>query len=366
VSRSAYEEIVFRSLEEHVLLSVLLELTYRCNLDCAYCYNDLGLRGRRLDDDDYFRLLDDLRTLQVLQLSLSGGEPLASPAFWPVGRRARELGFVVRVKSNGHALRAPVAERLKREIDPYVVESSLHGACAATHDRQTRVEGSFERLIENLGAMRDAGLRVRLNCTLTTWNEDEVDAMFALADGLGVPLFFDPVVTPRDDGDREPLKLAASPAAVERLYGAVERRQRPLIEAGQIPEPAIGRHQDVGNPGSPGLKSCGTGSSTLAIDPYGNVYPCVQWRRSVGNVHERSIREIWGGSAELDEIRATSEAAGRMIDRLGPEGRKMGFCLGIAAELAGDPQGLYPQIERNLESLRRMTARKSSGLPIVR
>jgi len=57
------------------------------------------------------------------------------PDFFALGRKAREFGFVVRLKSNGHALREPLARRIQAEIDPYEIELSLHRACAATHDR---------------------------------------------------------------------------------------------------------------------------------------------------------------------------------------------------------------------------------------
>ena len=111
-----------------MLFSVLVELTYRCNLDCVFCYNDLGAGGDRLSTEEWIRFFEDLRAMEVLNLTLSGGEPLAHPDFMRLGRRARDLGFVVRVKSNGHALGPEVARRLKDEVDPYVVEVSLHGA----------------------------------------------------------------------------------------------------------------------------------------------------------------------------------------------------------------------------------------------
>jgi len=46
-----------------------------------------------------------------------------------------------------------------RELDRVVVEVSLHGASAETHDRQTRVEGSFDRLLANLQEMLARGRR---------------------------------------------------------------------------------------------------------------------------------------------------------------------------------------------------------------
>src|SRR5688500_12029850 len=99
-----FDAMMGRTWNENRLFSVLIELTYRCNLDCFFCYNDLGLRGKPLSYDQYDTLLRDLASMDVLNVALSGGEPLAHPDFFRIGARARQLGFVVRVKSNGHAL----------------------------------------------------------------------------------------------------------------------------------------------------------------------------------------------------------------------------------------------------------------------
>jgi len=56
------------------------------------------------------------RDLQVLNLTLFGAEPLAHPDFFLLGSRARELGFLVRVKSNGHALRGAAPRRLRDKV----------------------------------------------------------------------------------------------------------------------------------------------------------------------------------------------------------------------------------------------------------
>ncbi|MBV9495648.1 MAG: radical SAM protein, partial [Acidobacteria bacterium] len=214
---TTFDDVVARSWTGNRLMTVLIELTYRCNLDCFFCYNDLGLRGKPLTFEQYETFLRDLAAMNVLTLVLSGGEPLAHPDFFRIGKLARELGFVVRIKSNGHALRGELARRLRDEVDPFVTEVSLHGACAATHDRQTRVPGSFVRLVENLREMLALGLRVKVNSTLTRWNEDETEGMYALTDSLGLPLRFDLTVSPRDDGNREPLDVAPTKEGITRL-----------------------------------------------------------------------------------------------------------------------------------------------------
>jgi AdoMet-dependent heme synthase len=356
---------------ENHLVSVLLELTYRCNLDCFFCYNDLGLKGEPLSREQYFQLLDELRELEVMHLTLSGGEPLAHPDFLALGARARELGFVVRVKSNGHALRGELARRLRDEVDPFLIEISLHGATAAVHDRQTRVPGSFERLLANLAELRALGLRVKLNGTLTAWNEGEIEEMFALTDRLGLPLQLDPEVTPRDDGDREPLAVAPSREGVLRLFRVQTERGRAAQGPGAATAEAAVRGIDRGidrDVPVPAGKHCGAGSAGLAVDPYGNVYPCVQWRRSVGNLHERSLREIWRGSAVLEEVRDLTGQARALMDAQGPRASLLNFCPGMAAVHSdGDPLRIYPSAVQRKELLEEVLEEEARRplLPVI-
>lgn len=352
--------------KQNLLVSVLVELTYRCNLDCFFCYNDLGLKGEPLSREQYFRFFDELRELEVLHLALSGGEPLAHPDFLALGARARELGFVVRIKSNGHALRGELARRIRDEIDPFVIEVSLHGATAATHDRQTRVPGSFDRLLANLAELRTLGLRVKLNSTLTAWNEGEIEAMFGLADSLSLRLQVDSEVTPRDDGSREPLAVTPSREGVLHLFRVQTERGRALAA-----EPAVataaGRSAGEDVP-VPVDKHCGAGSSGLAVDPFGNVYPCVQWRRPVGNLHRQSLREIWQSSAGLTEVRELTTRALEVVEGHGPRGFLLNFCPGTAAAHGdGDPLAVYSSALQRKELLEQVLEEETRRplLPIL-
>jgi len=339
----SFSNIVHKAWEGNKLFSALVELTYRCNLDCYFCYNDLGLRGRPLSKEQYFRFFEGLRELGTFNLTLSGGEPLAHPDFFALGAYARELGFVTRIKSNGHALSSEVARRMKAEVDPFIVEVSLHGATAETHDRQTRVPGSFDRLLSNIAAARLAGLRLKINSTLTGWNEHEMEGIIDLAEGLEVPIQIDPEVSPRDDGDSEPLSIRASRESVLRLFRIqAERRAKSGDDGGEV---SVQREGDTMLPATEAAgssKHCGAGSATIAVDPFGSVYPCVQWRRAVGNLHEASIQQIWLGSSDLEDVRSTTQAVKQMIDEEGPFGARMSFCPGAAAAQTGDPLTLYP------------------------
>jgi len=349
----SYSDTIKRAWAGNRLMSVLLELTYACNLDCAFCYNDLARPGQPLSVDQYRELLDDLAELGILNLSLSGGEPLAHPRFFDIASHARSLGFVIRLKTNGHAVRHAMAERIRNEVDPFVIEVSVHGATAGTHDRQTRVAGSFDRLVANIRGMKSLGLRVKANSVLSRWNEHEVEGMLALYDDLDILFQIDPEVKPRDDGDMEPLAIQASTEGQARYRTALEARAKrnPTdIETASIhagPK-ALSAQTD---------KHCGAGSNNIAIDPYGSVLPCVQWRVPVGNLHEQRIAEIWEQSAGLQKVRQTTKAARRMLEGLGDAAVTSNFCPGAAHIYSGDPLALYPAVEQRIAASARARVR---------
>ncbi len=341
-----FSDIVKQSWNDNILFTVLIELTYRCNLNCFFCYNDTALRGTILTRRQYFDLLHELRKLGVMNIVLSGGEPLAHPDFFELGKKAKELGFVIRIKSNGHALRERLISKIKNEIDPFIIDISLHGACAETHDRQTRVPGSFRVLMKNLELLKEAGMRFKLNSTLTAWNTEETEGMYEIADRFGVNLQIDTTVTLRDNGDREPLDIAPSRKDIESLF----ELQRKLAATAALSDTPATSHKAPDQNKKPstntktasGGRHCGAGASTIAIDPYGTVYPCVQWRHAIGSLHDNCISDIWFRNDAIENIRKENNEAAVALNQLGKNKQAAGFCPGLAHSLTGQATEIYP------------------------
>jgi len=309
-----------RALARAQPLSAHLELTYRCNWRCVFCYNPRRFDHRPLDAQEWTTVLDDLRALGTLALTLTGGEPLAHPGFLSVVRAACERRFAVRVFTNGTLVSEAMADALA-ELRPLAVEMSLHGARPETHERLTGAPGSFAALFRGLERLQRRGVPVVLKSLLTSVNEDELEGMIALAEARGVPHQLDATITPRDDGDPSPLRLRASGAAIERMY-------RHTAEKGPLPSAER----------VPGGVNCGVGRTTLAIDPEGNVFPCLQWRHgSLGNVRETPLRLLWGDSPERRAAAETGRAANDAMLARGGTLSRFPFCPALAAQLTGDP-----------------------------
>jgi MoaA/NifB/PqqE/SkfB family radical SAM enzyme len=307
------------ALERAQPLSASLELTYRCNWRCVFCYNPRHHDRRGLTTQRWLGLLDELRELGTLYVALTGGEPLTHPAFLAIARGVRERALALRVLTNGALVTEALAAELAA-LRPMAVELSLHGACAETHDRATATPGSFEAMLRGLDRLLRERVAVVLKSPLTRLNQDEMEGMQRIAAERGVPLRLDAAITPRDDGDPAPLAFRASPAAVERMF-------RALAAQGRLPQEER----------AAGGLNCGLGRTTLAIDPEGNLFPCLQWRRApLGNVRETPLRTLW---RESEERALAAAAAGAANDRMLAAGGALAafpFCPALAQQRTGD------------------------------
>src|SRR5215510_12514259 len=87
-------------------LGLLAELTHRCPLHCPYCSNPLELTAsaQELSTAEWTSVLEQARDLGVLQVHLSGGEPLIRRDLPELATRAADLGCYVNLVTSGLGL----------------------------------------------------------------------------------------------------------------------------------------------------------------------------------------------------------------------------------------------------------------------
>ncbi len=175
-----------RALALSVPLSAHLELTYACNWRCVFCYNPRHSDRRRLTVDEWRVVLDDLRALGTLTVTLTGGEPLTHPEFFEIAAAVRERALALKVYTNGSLVSDEIAGRLA-VLRPLAVELSLHGATAEVHDGTTARPGSFAALLRGIERLRARGLRLLIKTPLTRLNEHQLVQLIALVSGWDCP-----------------------------------------------------------------------------------------------------------------------------------------------------------------------------------
>jgi radical SAM protein with 4Fe4S-binding SPASM domain len=273
-----------------VPLAAHLDLTYRCNERCIHCYLDHDDAGE-MTFAEIDRLLGEMATAGVLRLTLSGGEPLLRKDFFAIARRARELAFSLKLKTNGILIKETEAAAL-RELCLESIQISIYSNRAEVHDAITKVHGSLARSLKAARFLLAQGLRVEFGNVLMRENARDYPAVQALARELGAGFTIDPTITPHLNGTRSVLALNVAPDELKRVL----RDERISERVAESCAPPNAEELDAA--------PCSAGHSACYISPYGEVYPCVQFPLASGNVRRQSFSAIWRDSPQLAEVRA--------------------------------------------------------------
>ncbi len=167
-------------------LGLLAELTYRCPLHCPYCSNPLNLATYRdeLTLEEWTRVLAEARNLGVLQLHLSGGEPLQRRDLPQIVSVARGLGFYTNLITSALSLTPAKAEQLKvAGLDH--VQISIQAADPVLSDHIAGTP-SYQRKIAAAQAVKALGFPLTLNVVLHHQNIEQIAAILELAEELSV------------------------------------------------------------------------------------------------------------------------------------------------------------------------------------
>lgn len=285
-------------------LGLLAELTYRCPLHCPYCSNPLNLAAYNdeLRLEEWQRVLREARELGVLQLHLSGGEPLVRRDLSAIIASARELGFYTNLITSALALTEAKASEL-RQAGLDHIQISIQ---AAEAELSNRIAGTpaYQKKIAAAHIVKRLGFPLTLNIVLHRQNIDQIAAILALAEEL--------------EADRVEL-------ANTQYYGWALRNRAALLptwEQLQRAEPIVreartrltGRMQllyVIPDYYSRYPKPCmnGWARQQLIITPDGTVLPCLAAAQLPTlpreNVRERSLAEIWDESELFNRFRGT-------------------------------------------------------------
>jgi radical SAM protein with 4Fe4S-binding SPASM domain len=298
---------------------VMWNLTAHCNLACQHCYMDAGREaGTEMSLEEGIHLVDELAGMLVPILIFTGGEPLLSRNFYALAFHAREVGLRTVISTNG-TLITPEVARILAEAQIRYVGVSLDAAKPEQHDAFRGVNGAHARALQGLKNARDAGLKTGLRLTLTRDNWQDVPALLSLAVQENIPRFclYHLVPTGRGAGmaDRD-VTPEQRRSVIRLLAEAAEELKGENIEILTTDSPMDGAyllellkddprresvHKLLTNAGG-----CSTGVKVANINQQGDVHPChFMPQVVVGNVRERSFRDIWidNPSADLLALR---------------------------------------------------------------
>ncbi|HET6186863.1 MAG TPA: pyrroloquinoline quinone biosynthesis protein PqqE [Trebonia sp.] len=282
---------------------LLAELTYACPLHCPYCSNPLNLGDYReeLTTRQWRQVIVEAAELGVLQLHLSGGEPLQRSDLVDIVRFASGHGMYTNLITSASGLSSRRAELL-RDAGLDHVQISIQ---ADERELSDRIAGmpSFERKLTAARLVKKLGWPLTLNVVLHRHNIDRIRQILDLAAELGADRI--ELANTQYYGwaqrNREALlpsraqlerAEAVARAARERLRGQMEMIYVIPDYYSKYPKPCMG----------------GWGRRQLTVLPNGDVLPCPTAHTLPlprASVREHSLAWIWQQSPLFQRFRGT-------------------------------------------------------------
>lgn len=278
-----------------------LDITYQCNLRCQMCQRWRDPRQDELPLETYHNLACEFEELGVHQISIAGGEPLLREDVFRIIQGFATRGMSVNLCTNGM-----LVEKYRREIadsGATCVTVSLDGATADCHDGIRGRAGSFqqiERSIESFLAQRANGtpiLRVRM--TVSDDNSREVRKFYTNWRGVADDVLFQPV---HQCSDSYYTGMQKASLSVDAAVISEQLRRTPLANDPYMKKWVESLEAREGVPKA----SCYAGVLMARIDPWGNVYPCLEQHVCVGSVREEPFSAIWNSTALEQERKRLS------------------------------------------------------------
>lgn len=164
-------------------LSVSFELTPVCNMACRMCYVRMDKKtqesiGPLRSCHEWIRIAEEARENGLLFILLTGGEPLLHPQFREIFTGLHKRGFIVSINTNGTLIDEQTIEWMK-ETPPGRVNITLYGSKDETYARLCGKSDGFTRVRRAILLLREAGIQVRINVSLTPQNADDLEEIAA-------------------------------------------------------------------------------------------------------------------------------------------------------------------------------------------
>jgi radical SAM protein with 4Fe4S-binding SPASM domain len=296
---------------------VVWNFTHCCNLRCRHCYenSDGTFLPDELTTEEAKKLIDHMADIGVVGIAFSGGKPLMRKDFFEVVSYAHLKGFYTSVASNGTLITPAVARKLKDSGVDYI-EISLDGF-EKEHDYFRRVPGAWKKACKGIRNSIKAGLDTCVATTVTKNNYKNMEKFIDFVENTLEAkrmIAFNYIPTRRGKEiikqdltpkERESLnhmlftKLNSESCRMMTLSTApLYARIAVQVSGSAVPTHFVNRGVMNAMKGRTSnlaefIGGCGAGRLYCGLEPNGDVEPCVFMPIKLGNIREKSLKDIW-------------------------------------------------------------------------
>src|SRR5512134_1869148 len=267
-----------------------LALTYRCNNDCAHCYNARERNFPELHTENWKHILDQLWALGVPHIVFTGGEATLRNDLPELIAHAESNGQITGLNTN--ARRLSDEKYLQKLVDAGLdhVQVTVESCDEQIHDEMMRAKGAFKQTIQGLKNVLSTRLYVMTNTTMLRTNIHKIPETLDFLADLGVPT----------------IGLNALIYAGQGLTvgtGLHERELQPILDMAVQKTSAHGQRLIWYTPtqycnfdptqSNLGVKGCTASLYSMCIESNGNVLPCQSYYHPLGNMLIDRWESIW-------------------------------------------------------------------------
>lgn len=267
-----------------------LAITYRCNNNCAHCYNARERSFPELPTESWLRIIDRLWDLRIPHVVFTGGEPTLREDLLDLVDYAQKKGMVTGLNTNARHLadNRLVQKLIDAGLDH--VQITVESNDPVIHDQMVKALGAWEDTRAGLRNVVNSKLYMMTNTTLLSNNSGNLEAILTFLAEEKVPTIGLNALIYSGQGAlvQTGLKEADLPPLLELATQFTQRSGQRLIWY----TPTQYCHF---NPLllSLGVKGCTAAYYNMCLEPNGDVLPCQSYYQSIGNILTDSWDSIW-------------------------------------------------------------------------
>lgn len=286
-------------------LWLVVELTYKCPLQCPWCSNPVDFHKYRneLSTEEWKAVLAEGRRLGSLQLGFTGGEPMLRKDLEELVEYADKIGYYTNLITSGVGL---TTERLRalKKAGLKQVQLSIQACDSELNEKLVGLD-VFDHKIAIAREIKAAGLPMVLNIPVSRYNIDFTTEFIDLAADLGVEYvefanlqYYNWALLNRSELIPTREQLERSEAAVAEARARLGKK---LTIYFVVPDYFDQRPKACMN---------GWGAIHLTIAPDGTALPCQEARLIKGiefpNVKTHGLEWSWKHSPGFNKFRGDS------------------------------------------------------------
>lgn len=203
----------------------VVELTPKCNCNCPHCYVKGFTGDNWLSTNQFIQIAAILKEKGILNVTLTGGEPLSHPDFKEIYTAYKEAGFLIDIFSNALLIDDKMADLLT-EYPPRSIDVTLYGLSDDDYYRFTGVKDGFSKLCYALDLLSSKGIFFTTKMILHQGNYDKIDEYNKFALEYNAPFRYNVIIGAGNNTLTNPDEIALSKEQIINI-----EKQDPLRKA---------------------------------------------------------------------------------------------------------------------------------------